>query len=58
MITSAKQAVAVQTRRHKAGKRGFSKAVRRYMKRSDGFALREQLPHTFIRPTKNTNPET
>ena len=31
MITNAKQALAVQTRRHEANKKGFSKAVRSYM---------------------------
>lgn len=34
MITSHQQAVRVQTARHSAGKRGFAKAVARYIKRT------------------------
>ncbi|MBL4761494.1 MAG: hypothetical protein JKY93_02200 [Gammaproteobacteria bacterium] len=34
MITSIKQAIAVQQRRQDSGKHGFAKAVRRFLKRS------------------------
>ena len=44
MITKKSHAIAVQTRRCKAGKRGYAKAVRRFMKRSDNFKLRGELP--------------
>lgn len=35
-IKTFEQAVSVQKRRHEAGKRGTSKAVRRYLKRVHG----------------------
>ncbi|HEY1142283.1 MAG TPA: hypothetical protein VGE88_19070 [Lysobacter sp.] len=59
MITTIEQALAVQTRRHKSGKRGFSKSVRRFYKRTGGQAKASGLPHTFARPANpNTNPST
>lgn len=39
MITSAQQAVAVQTRRRQAGKKGRAKAVRRWFQRTYGCAI-------------------
>lgn len=36
MIKDFKHAKAVQTRRHKAGKLGIAKAVRRYLQRTEG----------------------
>ena len=33
MVTSMNQSMAVQTRRNQSGKRGYAKAVRRYMRR-------------------------
>lgn len=60
MITTIEQAIAVQTRRHKSGKRGFSKAVRRFCKRNGGSARENScFTHTFTRPANlNTNPST
>lgn len=49
MITTERHARAVQERRHKYGKRGFAKAVRRYFKRTGGQAAANDLPHTFNR---------
>ena len=43
MIKSSKQAAAVQKRRIKAGKRGYSKAVRRYFLRIDSFNYRANM---------------
>lgn len=51
MITSERQARLVQERRYLAKKHGFSKAVRRFYKRSGGQAAANGLPHTFQRPT-------
>lgn len=44
MINSLSHAQRVQTLRAKAGKRGYAKAVRRWMKRTDSFAERGRLP--------------
>ena len=43
MITTQTQAVAVQSRRHKEGKRGFAKAVRRFFNR--GLNGKQRLPN-------------
>lgn len=44
MITNFEHALRVQTTRARSGKRGYAKAVRRWMRRTDSFATRDQLP--------------
>ena len=46
MIKSQEHAQAVQKRRHESGKRGYAKAVRRFMRRSgDSYtAMKAGLP--------------
>lgn len=44
MITTERDAIAVQTRRVERGGNGYAKAVRRFMKRTNNFALRKRLP--------------
>lgn len=44
MITNFEHALRVQTTRARSGKRGYAKAVRRWMRRTDSAAARDQLP--------------
>lgn len=44
MIRNEDEAKKYQAKRAKAGKRGYAKAVRRWMKRTGDFRARERLP--------------
>lgn len=47
------QAVLVQSRRAQSGRRGYAKAVRRFLRRAQGphyQAARDRLPVTWERP--------
>jgi hypothetical protein len=51
VVTNQKQAIAIQERRVKAGKRGYAKAVRRFANRcTDTSAAYKTLPVNWTRP--------
>lgn len=55
MIRTTQQAIAVQARRAKSGKRGYAKAVRRYFARTAAGVYRAQMNSLSVNWKKPSN---